>query len=46
MNIIITLSWVLWAISIYDRRCHNPYYRAKWHQDFCHRQRRKAGREN
>jgi hypothetical protein len=43
MNIIITLSWVLWAVTIYQRRRHNPKYLEKWHQDFCRRQRQKAG---
>jgi hypothetical protein len=43
MNTIIVLSWVFWAMSIYQRRSHDPKYREKWHQDFCRRQRQKAG---
>jgi len=43
MNIIITLGWVLWALAIYQRRRRDPRYQDKWHQDFCRRQRRKAG---
>jgi len=43
MTLIITLSWVWWAISIYDRRQRSPYYQAKWHRDFCRRQRAKSG---
>ena len=43
MTIIITLSWVLWAVAIYNRRRNDPRYLAKWQLDFCRRQRRKAG---
>jgi hypothetical protein len=43
MNILITLSWVLWAIAIYQRRTNSPLYQAKWQLDFCRRQRQKAG---
>jgi hypothetical protein len=43
MNLLIILGWVIWAVSIYNRRCNDPRYRAKWQLDFCRRQRQKAG---
>jgi len=43
MRIIIVLGWVIWAASIYQRRSHDPKYLEKWQQDFCRRQRQKAG---
>jgi hypothetical protein len=45
MPILIVLSWVIWAASIYLRRKNSARYQDKWQQDFCRRQRQNAGRD-
>jgi hypothetical protein len=43
MHLISIVGWVIWATSIHNRRSADSNYRAKWHEDFCRRQRLKAG---
>jgi hypothetical protein len=45
MPILIVLSWVIWAASIYLRRKNSAPYQDKWQQNFCRRQRARSGQD-
>ena len=43
MNAVIILSWVIWAVMLAKRRDSRTVWKDNWHQEFCRRQRGKAG---
>jgi hypothetical protein len=41
-SFVVTMSWIIWAIMVANRRDSRPEWKAYWHEKFCERPRRKA----